>query len=204
MIVNLAMSADGKIALPDRTEVKISGEEDFARVHCLRHEADAILVGSGTVRADDPKLTVKERFIKKPEHPLRVVLDSKGDIPKDARLFDDDNYLIATTVESDDPHWVKCGDGERVDLHELMNELQRRGIKKVMVEGGGEVIHSFFEEDLVDEYNVYVGSLIIGGAKAPTPVDGKGALTKDDIKHLKLVSHTLMDDGVLLKYRVKK
>ncbi len=204
VIVNAAMSADGKIALPDRTEVKISGEEDFARVHELRNEVDAILVGIGTVMADDPKLTVKKKFVKDPNHPLKVVLDSKGKIPENSRLFDEGEYLIATTLDKNDPHWVRCGDGNRVDLNILMKELQKRGVKKLLVEGGGEVIYSFFREELVDEFNVYVGSLIIGGREAPTPADGVGAEALDEIDYLQLVSYTPMNDGILLCYKVKK
>ncbi len=196
----MAMSADGKIALPGNIEVKISGEKDFSRVHHMRNRCDAILVGVGTIVADDPKLTVKERFVKDPSQPLRVVLDSKGRIPRDARVFADENYLIATTVESDDPRWVMCGDGERVDLHMLMEELDRRGIRTLMVEGGGEVVHSFFEEDLVDEYSVFIGSLIIGGRSAPTPADG----ARQILKNLELIDHETLDHGILLRFRVKR
>ncbi len=204
VVVNVAMSADGKIALADKTEVKISGEEDFARVHELRNEVDAILVGIGTVIADDPKLTVKDRFVKDPKHPLKVVLDSKGKTPKNSRLFDEGKYLIATTLDRSDPNWIKCGNGKSVDLNILMKELQERGVKQLLVEGGGEVIYSFFEEGLVDEFYVYVGSMMIGGKNAPTPADGEGTKSIDEIRGLQLISYTPMDDGILLKYRVKK
>ncbi|MFO7792196.1 MAG: 2,5-diamino-6-(ribosylamino)-4(3H)-pyrimidinone 5'-phosphate reductase [Candidatus Saliniplasma sp.] len=203
VIVNVAMSADGKIALPDRSEVKISGEEDFKRVHELRNDVDAILVGIGTVLADDPKLTVKDGFVENPEHPLKVVLDSKSRIPKDSKLFRDGDFLIATTKKVDQDGWIKCGDGDKVDLSKLMNVLEDRGIKSVLVEGGGEVIYSFFKEKLVDEYYVFVGSVVIGGKNSPSPADGVGARDIDDIISLKLYDHQTLDDGVLLKYRVE-
>lgn len=202
VFVNVAMSADGKLALSDKTEIKISGEEDFERVHKLRNEVDAILVGIGTVLADDPKLTVKDRFVDEPDHPLKVVLDSKGRTPKDAQLFDKGDFLIATTSEIDKEDWIKCGDGERVDLGMLLEELAERGVEKLLVEGGGEVISSFFKEDLVDEFTVFVGSLVIGGRGAPTPVDGEGAQVMEEVIDLDFIGYEKMDDGILLKYKV--
>lgn len=202
VIVNVAMSADGKLALPDRTEVKISGEEDFKRVHELRNRVDAILVGIGTVLADDPKLTVKERFVEEADHPLKVVLDSNGRTPEDAQLFDKGESLIITTEDIDREGWIRCGEDGRVDLNILMKELSKRGVEELLVEGGGEVISSFFKEGLVDEFKVYVGSLVIGGKDAPTPVDGDGADDIDGLINLKLVDYELMDDGILLNYEV--
>lgn len=204
VIINCAMSADGKIALPDRTEVKISGEEDFARVHRLRNKVDAILVGIGTVLADDPKLTVKNKYVDVPKHPLKVILDSEGRTPEEARLFDKGHYLIATTKKIDRDGWIQCGEGDRVDLRKLMDILHEKGIKKVLVEGGGEVIYSFFKEGLVDEVSIFVGSVIIGGRDAPTPADGDGPDDISKIVDLDLESFERIDEGVLLKYTVKK
>lgn len=202
VIVNVAMSADGKIALSDRTEVKISGKEDFRRVHELRDSVDAILVGIGTVLADDPKLTVKEEYVEDPDHPLKVVLDSEGRTPADAQLFDEGEWLIATTEEVEKEGWIRCGESGRVDLKILMEELSERGIEDLLVEGGGEVISSFFEEGLVDEYTVFVGSVIIGGRDAPTPVDGEGAKNLNETVRLKFYGHEEFDDGILLRYEV--
>ncbi len=204
VIVNVAMSADGKIALPDRTEVKISGHEDFQRVHELRHRVDAILVGIGTVLADDPKLTVKEKYVEEPDHPLKVVLDSGGRIPEDARLFDKGGWLIATTEDTDKEGWSRFGDKGRVDLDLLLEELANRDVEDILVEGGGEVISSFFDAGLVDEFNVFVGSLIIGGKDAPTPVDGQGSLALEDVVYLDLIELERLDDGILLRYEVDR
>lgn len=204
VIVNCAMSADGKIALPDGTEVKISGEEDFARVHKLRNKVDAILVGIGTVLADDPKLTVKDRYVDEVKHPLKVILDSDGRTPENSKLFDEGRYLIVTTKNIDREGWIKCGEGDRVDLKKLMDLLSERGIENILVEGGGEVIYSFFEEGLVDEISIFVGSMIIGGRDAPTPADGEGSDEISEIIDLELKSFERMDDGVLLEFKVKK
>lgn len=203
VLVNVAMSADGKIALPDRTEVKISGEEDFKRVHELRDRVDAILVGIGTVLADDPKLTVKEKYVKDPDDPLKVVLDSKGRTPEGAQLFDEGEWLIATTEDVTSKGWIRCGGSEKVDLKVLMDRLAERGVEELLVEGGGEVISSFFEEGLVDEMTVFVGSKVIGGRAAPTPVDGEGADEVEELVDLELVGFERIDDGILLRYEVE-
>src|SRR2546426_368452 len=87
VIINAAMSIDGKIALSDGQGVRLSNEEDLRRVHRLRASVDAILVGVGTVLTDDPKLTVKSEYAKG-RNPLRVVLDSDGKIPESARVLD--------------------------------------------------------------------------------------------------------------------
>lgn len=202
VIVNVAMSADGKIALTGNKEVKISGDEDFKRVHELRNRVDAIIVGIGTVLADDPKLTVKEKYVDDPNRPLRVVLDSQGRIPENSNIFKDDNYLIATAQETDRKDFVRCGDGDKVDINTLLRLLHEKGVREILVEGGGEVIYSFFRSQAVDVFYVFVGSLIIGGRDAPTPADGEGARLLDDIIQLKLISQEHMDDGVLLKYEV--
>jgi len=101
VIVNAAMSIDGKIALSDGTGVRLSNEEDLRRVHRLRASVDAILVGVGTVLKDDPKLTVKSEYAKG-RNPLRVVLDSDGKIPESAHVLDGSApTLIVTSEESD-------------------------------------------------------------------------------------------------------
>ena len=202
VIVNCAMSADGKIALPDRTEVKISGEEDFERVHKLRNNVDAIIVGIGTVLADDPKLTVKEEYVDEPQHPLKVILDSDGRTPESAQLFDKGDCLIVTTKVAEKEGRIKCGEGDKVDLPELMERLSDKGLEEILVEGGGEVIYSFLKEGLVDELSIFVGSLIIGGRDAPTPADGDGAESIVDTIALKLESYERMDEGILLRYKV--
>ena len=87
IIINCAMSADGKIALRTRRQTHISNEADKKRVHELRNSADAILVGIETVLSDDPKLTVNSKYVSKPRHPLRIVLDSTGRTPKAAQVI---------------------------------------------------------------------------------------------------------------------
>ena len=208
VIINCAMSADGKIALPTRKQTRISSEEDMKRVHELRNECDAVLVGIGTVLSDDPKLTVKEKYVQNPKQPLRIVLDSKGRIPEDAEVLSSDAHTIVVVSEGCDSEikgaeTVPCGKG-KIDLKALMKILDGKGINKLLVEGGESVIWSFLKEKLADEFHIYVGSMVIGGKDSPTPAGGEGFQREKDILRLKLTSIERLGDGVVLHYEVEK
>ncbi len=204
IIVNYAMSIDGKIALPNRKQMKISNEEDMARVHKLRNECDAVLVGIGTVLTDDPKLTVKEKYVSNPSNPLRVVLDSNFRTPDDAEILSKDSpTLIATTckeIKQDNIEVIKCGK-KTVNLNKLMDLLRKKGIKKLLVEGGETVIWEFLRQELVDEFYVFMAPFIIGGTTSPTAAGGKGASSPDDIIHMELSDAQRVGDGILLKFK---
>lgn len=208
--VNCAMSADGKIALPSRRQTRISSEEDIARVHRLRNRHDAILVGIGTVLADDPSLLVKEKYVPRPRRPLRIVLDSRGRTPANARVTSPGvPTLIAMSREpavrpwSDNVETVVLGDGDRVLLPRLLDELDGRRIRRLLVEGGSEVIWSFLNERAVDRLSIFVGSLVLGGT-GPTPAGGEGASRLEDAFRLKLVGTRRLGDGVLLVYEPER
>ncbi len=201
--VNCAMTADGKIAGRSRQQLRISSREDLDRVKDLRSDSDAILVGVGTVLADDPHLTVKG--LPYEENPLRVVLDSAGRTPQDAKVLDERAATLIVTAEGCPRTWprgevLRVG-GERVDLHLMLADLHARGIRELMVEGGGETIFSFFQQGLVDRYLVFVGSMVVGGRSSPTPADGDG-LPEEHAVRLRLVSAERLGDGVLLIYEV--
>ncbi len=208
VIINCAMSVDGKIALPSRKQTKISSEEDMKRVHELRNSLDAILVGIGTILSDDPKLTVKEEYVKKPRNPIRVVLDSKGRTPENAQVLNSSAETIIVTAEGlerkiEGAEVIGCGKNE-VDLHKLMGILEEKGIKSLLVEGGESVIWSFLKEKLADELYIYIGSMIIGGQSSPTPAGGEGAGSFEEIIPLKLNATGRIGNGVLLKYSIVK
>jgi 2,5-diamino-6-(ribosylamino)-4(3H)-pyrimidinone 5'-phosphate reductase len=208
--VNCAMSADGKIALSSRRQTRISSEEDIARVHRLRNRSDAILVGIGTVLADDPSLLVKEKYVKRSRRPLRIVLDSNGRTPLNANVISPGTpTLIAMSNERASRHWpenvetVVLGDGDRVSIPRLLDELDGRKIKKLLVEGGSEVIWSFLKERAVDRLSIYVGSLVLGGT-GPTPAGGAGVARLADAFRLSLVGARRLGDGVLLVYEPER
>ncbi len=203
VIVNCAMSIDGKIALANRKQMRISNEEDMKRVYMLRNECDAVLVGIGTVLNDDPKLTVKEKYVKNPSQPLRIVLDSNFRTPKNAEVMSKDApTLIVTTCrefKEGNIEVIKCGKG-KVDLKRLMKILYERGIKKLMVEGGETVIWEFLKNGLVDELSVFIAPIIIGGKNSPTLAGGEGALSPQKIIKMRLVESKKLGDGILLKF----
>lgn len=203
VIVNCAMSVDGKIALANRKQIRISNEEDMKRVYMLRHECDAVLVGIGTVLNDDPKLTVKEKYVKNPSQPLRIVLDSNFRTPKNAEVMSKDApTLIVTTCKQfkkGNIEVIKCGE-EKVNLHELMKILYERGIKKLMVEGGETVIWEFLKNNLVDEISVFIAPIIIGGKNSPTLAGGEGVMSPKNIIKMKLVEARKLGNGILLRF----
>jgi len=202
------MSADGKIALRTRRQTRISNEEDKRRVHKLRNSSDAILVGVETVITDNPKLTVNPKYVKRPRHPLRIVLDSKGRTPKNALVLDGTSKTLIVTNEKckkvfPNAATTRCGKQE-VDLKKLMRMLEKKGIRTLLVEGGSRVIWSFLQSRIADEVNIFVGSMVIGGDSSPTPAGGAGAETEKAIVALVLKRMKTVGNGVLLTYEVVK
>jgi 2,5-diamino-6-(ribosylamino)-4(3H)-pyrimidinone 5'-phosphate reductase len=218
--VNAAVSADGKLSTRRREQVRISGEEDFARVDRLRAASDAVLVGVGTVLADDPSLVRHDEAHRRAERgpdtppPARVVVDSRGRTPPDAAVLADepDTYVLTTDALPEDRRGAltaagatplpvaSAADTDRVDLAAGLAALEREGIDRLMVEGGGEIVFSLFDAGLVDRLTLYVGSLLVGGRDAPTLADGEGFV--DSFPALSLEGVERIDDGVLLDYAV--
>lgn len=205
--INCAMSVDGKIAYPGRRQARISNKEDLRRVHRLRARSDAILVGIGTVLADDPSLLVKREFARG-RNPIRVVVDSHGRTPPGAKVLDGSAPTIIVTVEScrrtfSPAETARFGRKE-VDLKAMLEHLWKRGVRKIMVEGGSTILWSFLSQGLADELKVFVGSLIIGGESSPTLVNGKGASSLASARNLRLDKMSRLGDGILLEYSVVK
>jgi len=219
VVVNVAMSADGKLSTRERRQVKISGIQDFNRVDRLKAGSDAVMVGIGTVLADDPSLTVKAEECRKlrknrgvGEHPVRIVVDSRARTPLEASILHKGSGLrIVAVSEKADParvaalrHYatvITTGENN-VDLAALMDELGTMGIRRIMVEGGGELIAGLIRAGLVDEIYTFIGNLIIGGRNAPTLADGEGFLAEDEFSRLTLIEIRRIEVGVLLHWKV--
>jgi len=190
-----AMTLDGKIATRNGDSKWITGEEARLEVHRLRDDSDVILVGAGTVLADNPALTTRlspeeqARRGKTARSPLRVVLDSQGRVPLSAQIFSGElegQTLLATTGRIDPNKRAileKRGietlilpedAGGRVALPALLTELGKRGLGRVMVEGGAEVLGSFVAQGLADKLWAFIAPKIVGGQTAPGPVGGAG------------------------------
>ncbi|WP_254534700.1 2,5-diamino-6-(ribosylamino)-4(3H)-pyrimidinone 5'-phosphate reductase [Halomarina litorea] len=213
---NVAVSADGKLSHREREQVRISGDEDFARVDRLRGESDAVLVGVGTVLADDPSLVRfdadhRER-VGKSGVPARVVADSRARTPPDAAILRGDapTYVLVSeaapderveALESAGATLVVAGE-DRVDLRDAFAGLETEGIADLMVEGGGELLFSLFEVGLVDRLSEFVGPLVIGGRDAPTPADGEGFVDPERFPRLALDDVERLDEGVVLHWSV--
>ncbi len=165
VVLKMAASLDARTAAPDGTSRWITGEAARHDVHLLRSRSDAVLVGAGTVRADDPELTVRLGDGPERAQPLRVVL---GRAPTGARVH---------------PALELSG-----DLDEVLAELGRRGVLQVLVEGGATVAHDFHAAGLVDRYVLYLAPAFFGGDDGRPLFAGPGAGTIDDVWRGRLVS----------------
>jgi 2,5-diamino-6-(ribosylamino)-4(3H)-pyrimidinone 5'-phosphate reductase len=218
--VNLAMSADGKISTRERRQVRISGPRDYGRVDVLKAGQDAVVVGIGTILADNPSLTVKSPVLRedrrrngKDENPVRVVVDSQARTPPEADILQKGTgeriIAVAESAPGDRVERLRVratvltAGKDRVDLARLLRLLHERGIRKVMVEGGGTLIWGFFSRALVDEFYTFVGPVIIGGKDAPTPADGEGFVREGDFVLLEPPTVTECDGGVMLRWKVR-
>ena len=184
--LKLAVSLDGKIATRTGDSRWIAGEEARARAHQFRHESDAILVGAGTVVLDDPLLTDRSGAPRR--QPLvRVVLDERLQTTPDSQLaqtahespvlvFSSAKARTAaiTAVESQGVEVICDGSGGR-NIMQVLEELGRRSIQSVLLEGGAGVAGAFIDAGLVDKITLFIAPLVIGGREARSAVGGRGA-----------------------------
>jgi len=195
-----AMTLDGKIATRRGESRWITGQPARTHGHRLRHQHDALLVGVNTVFADDPELTARLEG-EDARQPLRVVVDSKLRTPPSARVVGA-NTLIATTqpgrLGSAEVVTLPATPAGRVSLPDLLDELGRRRLLSVLVEGGAEIHAAFFGEDLVDKVYAYVAPRLIGGRDAPGPIGGLGIEHVADAIGLHEVDVSRLGDDLLV------
>jgi diaminohydroxyphosphoribosylaminopyrimidine deaminase/5-amino-6-(5-phosphoribosylamino)uracil reductase len=180
-----AMTLDGKIATRTGNSKWISGPASRRHVHELRGRMDAILVGIGTALADDPLLTARPPG---PRIAARIVLDSRARLPPEGQLVRtvaEAPVLVATAAGRADERAGRLkelgcevlalpANGDRPSVSALLQELGRRRLTNLLVEGGAEVLGSFLDADLIDEVHAFVAPCLVGGAAAKAPVGGRG------------------------------
>jgi 2,5-diamino-6-(ribosylamino)-4(3H)-pyrimidinone 5'-phosphate reductase len=219
--VNMAMTADGKITSAEREYAAFTSRHDKRTMDRLRAEADAVLVGAGTLRADDPPLTVRDPAMRehrarlgKPAELGTVVISARLDLPPQARFFRDGDparRVVATVEEAPEARvralaeraavW-RVGRG-RVDVPELLRRLRASGVERLLVEGGGETNWSFLEADAVDELYVTLAPCLLGGRDAPTLLEGTG-LRLAERRRLRLLSCEREGEELYLRWAVER
>jgi 2,5-diamino-6-(ribosylamino)-4(3H)-pyrimidinone 5'-phosphate reductase len=208
VILSAAMSLDGKIATK-KGDSKLSSKQDKVRIHRLRSRVDAILVGSNTVKRDDPMLTVRHI---KGKNPLRVILDSNAKIdPKSQIIRTCKKIPTILAVSKKAPsqnisnlkkHSVEIvviGEN-KVNIKNLLKLLTKKKIKTLLVEGGGTVNWQFIKQGLVDEVIIAITPYLIGGKKAISLVDGNGFSKIKNSQKLKLKKINKLGNEIVLHY----
>ena len=204
--MKIAATLDGRTALaagPNAGRSQwITGPEARRDGHRWRARACAILTGIGTVKADDPRLTVRE--VAAPRQPLRVIVDSKLEIPQNARVLDDGGALIFCAVESRRELNAEIQElpnpGGKVELPQMLKELARRGVNELHVEAGFRLNGSLVREGCVDEFLIYLNPSFLGD-EAQGMVALSGISSLDEKIKLKILSLDRVGDDVRILAR---
>ena len=217
--MNMAMSVDGKITSTRREYADFTSDQDRRTMDRLRAEADAILIGAGTLRSDDPPLHVRDpamqrlrRELGKPQDLPRIVVTAGGDLHRSLSFFRKTaGRPLVATVDDLAPERlerlqavadvIQLGSGQ-VDLTRLMETLSARGVGRLLVEGGGEMNWELMRLGLVDEIYVTLAPTLLGGRDAPTLLEG-GGWTMADRRRLKLLELHQEGDEIYCRYQVQ-
>lgn len=218
VIVKVAMSLDGRIASASGDARWVSGPEAREWVHRLRTQVDAVVVGSGTLVADDPSLTARPNGVAEGAHqPVRVIVDSRARTLPTARVFTEaGGPVIVATVEGARSTWrtaIEARGGEvlvvaseagadgvsHVLPEALLRALGQRGILNVMVEGGGVLLGVLFDRRLVDRLYAVIAPVVIGAAAAPSAVSGRGAQVMREAPRLRDLVVSRLGEDVLVE-----
>ena len=208
VIFSAAITLDGKLAT--RTgDSRLSSKADKNRVHILRSKVDAILIGKNTAKLDDPLLSAHNA---KKKNPIRIILDSNATIQNNSRILRTSSQISTIIVVGESAskknlqrleklpvQIIVCGK-HMINIKKLLVVLRKQGIKKILIEGGGETNWSFIKENLIDEVIITVTPYLVGGVTATTLVDGDGFSTIAKSARLKLKSARRINNEIILHY----
>jgi diaminohydroxyphosphoribosylaminopyrimidine deaminase/5-amino-6-(5-phosphoribosylamino)uracil reductase len=214
VVLKIAQSLDGKIATSKGESKWITGEKARKQVHRLRNELDAVLVGIGTVKKDNPSLDCR---LQNGRNPYRIIVDSSLKIPLSAKVlnFKDGKTIIATTKKAGVAKidkirkighqvlLIKEKDG-KVDMKSLMKRLGKAGISSIMIEGGSSIAASALSSRIIDKVNFFIAPKIIGGRDAVTSVGGRSPVSLNNAFKLKDMKTKRLGDDILIEGYIKK
>ena len=212
VILSAAVSVDGKIATV-QGDAGLSSRADRRRVHLLRSRADAIMIGKNTLELDDPLLTAR---LAGGRNPVRVILDSRGTISSGSKILRTSGSIptiiaVTKSISEDDmlrlrrsPAEVVVYGTEEVDIRALLADLHTRGIRLLLVEGGGIINWYFVKHGLADEVIVTVAPYLVGGQSAASLIRGAGFPSIADSARLRLRSVSRFKDEVVLEYAIRQ
>jgi 2,5-diamino-6-(ribosylamino)-4(3H)-pyrimidinone 5'-phosphate reductase len=208
IILSAAISIDGKIATSSG-DSKLSSKKDLIRLHKLRSEVDAILVGKNTVNNDDPLLTVRYN---KGKNPVRIILDSGGTISNKSKILKTSNrvktiIVVSKKITKKNLQKLKISSAEimitgenQVNIKSLLKKLGKRKIKTILLEGGGTVNWEFVKNNLVDEFFITITPYILGGKNSISLINGKGFDKIKKSPKLKLNGIKRLENDLVLHY----
>lgn len=214
VVLKTAMTLDGKIATRTGASKWVTGEAARAHGHSLRHRYRAIMVGSGTVLADDPLLTCR---IENGRDPLRVVCDSRLRTPLDAQIVQTarETPTLIATCETDSARiapyensgcrvWSLPERDGHVDLSALMQRLGAENIDSVLIEGGGTLAWAALEAGIVQKVYSYIAPKLFGGRDAKTPVEGEGVALPEECAQLSVTNISRLGEDILIESEVQR
>ncbi|MBP2478722.1 5-amino-6-(5-phosphoribosylamino)uracil reductase [Crossiella equi] len=218
VLLSVAVSVDGFLDDVSAQRFPLSNTEDFDQVDQVRAESDAILVGAATVRRDNPRLLVNREHRRaarvaagQPEYPLKVTVTSSGDLAPESKFWHcGDRKLVYTTDSGFQPATAAVGGlaevvplGPELSFGAVLDDLGARGVRRLMVEGGGQVHTAFLAQGLADEIRLAVAPMFIGQALAPRflhPAEFPGG----PARRFHLEEVTKLGDVAVLRYFPKR
>ncbi len=208
VILSAAMTLDGKIA-SKTGDSELSSKQDKIRIHRLRSKVDAILVGSNTVKRDNPLLTTRYT---RGKNPIRIILDSHGNINKKSRIIKTSNKIQTIIAVSKSapkknitnlkkyPIEIIESGNKMINIKNLLRILYKKKIKTLLLEGGGTVNWEFVKQGLVDEVIITITPYLLGGKNAITLIDGNGFSKIQNAMKLKLKKTSRLGNEIVLYY----